>query len=85
MSSFAIWGGVLLSLVLTTVAIADPTDPYKITTKEKAACTTDAIRLCAFTYPDESKLLACMKSNRTSLSPLCLVAFDAGLKRRRLN
>jgi hypothetical protein len=59
-------------------------DKYRVTAAEKAACTEDAIRLCMDAYPSEEKLLVCMKENRASLSPTCRVAFDAGLKRRRL-
>ena len=59
-------------------------DPYHITESEKAACTPDAERLCASSYPDEAKLLGCMESNKASLSPPCLVVFNAGVKRRRL-
>lgn len=59
-------------------------DPYHITEKEKAACTPDAERLCASSYPDERKLLACMEANKASLSSGCLVVFNAGIKRRHL-
>ncbi len=59
-------------------------DQYHVTDREKAACTEDAVRLCMNTYPDEQKLLSCMKQNRASLSPTCLAAFDAGVKRRHL-
>ncbi len=75
----------LLPLLISTQVWSAPKDPYKITAKERAACTADAVRFCAHTYPDENQLLSCMKSNRTSLSAICLVAFDAGLKRRHLN
>ena len=59
-------------------------DKYRITDAEKAACTPDAVRLCSQTYPDEDRLLACMKQNREALSQPCRVALDAGVKRRRL-
>ena len=59
-------------------------DPYHVTDKEKAACTPDAERLCASSYPDERKLLACMEANKASLSSGCLVVFNAGIKRRHL-
>lgn len=59
-------------------------DPYHVTDAEKAACTSDAVRFCYGTYPDEGKLLSCMKQNRSMLSNSCRVAFDAGVKRRRL-
>ena len=78
--------GVLLGLtaVLAPHAALTAGDKYKISGKEKAACTVDAMRLCLNTYPDEDLLLSCMKSNRASLSATCLSAFDAGLKRRHL-
>ena len=59
-------------------------DQFHVTDKEKAACTEDAVRLCMNAYPDELKLLDCMKTNRASLSPTCLAAFDAGVRRRHL-
>lgn len=59
-------------------------DKYHVTDREKAACTVDALRLCMNSYPNEDNLLSCMKSNRASLSPMCLVAFDAGVRRRHL-
>ena len=63
---------------------AAQTDRYKITAAERAACTPDAERLCIDAYPDEDKLMGCMKANRTALSPTCGAAFDAGLKKRGL-
>ncbi|MCX8256216.1 protein of unknown function [Beijerinckiaceae bacterium RH AL1] len=59
-------------------------DPYHITATEKAACTADAVRLCSDAYPDEHKLMSCMVENRASLTKVCLVVFEAGLKRRHL-
>ena len=63
---------------------AQQPDKYRVTAQEKAACTSDAIRLCMHTYPDEDKLLACMKQNRDGLTATCRIAFDAGVKRRKL-
>ena len=60
------------------------TDKFHVTDAEKAACTSDAVRFCYGTYPDEIKLLSCMKQNRAQLSDSCRVAFDTGVKRRRL-
>lgn len=59
-------------------------DPYRITSAEKAACTSDAVRLCSNAYPDEARLLSCMSQNRASLTTGCAVVFEAGLRRRRL-
>lgn len=55
---------------------------YSISSVEKAACMTDAVRLCSHTYPDQDKLLGCMRSNVPNLSMVCSVAFKAGLKKR---
>ena len=46
---------------------------------------SDAERLCADSYPDEQQLLGCMKAHRSSLTNICKVAFNAGLKRRHLD
>ena len=58
---------------------------YQITAEEQAACRPDAERLCLSTYPDEDRMIACMKANRTALSPACAPVFEAGLKRRGLH
>ena len=73
-----------IALGLTSQAALAGKDKYKVTNAEKAACTADAIRLCMSAYPNEEKLLACMKENRESLSDTCRVAFDAGVRRRHL-
>lgn len=78
----------MIALVLAAGAIspalADSGDQFHVTDAEKAACTSDAVRLCYGTYPDETKLLSCMKQNRAQLSGTCRMAFDAGVRRRRL-
>ena len=81
MRSLVVILGILAGL--PSLALAETTDKYHVTPQEKAACTEDAVRLCIQAYPDEDKLIVCMKTNRSQLSPGCLVVFDAGLKRRR--
>ena len=61
------------------------TDKYKITAEERSACGSDAIELCSDAYPNEEKLLTCMKINRVSLSAACRPIFDDGMRRRHLN
>ena len=68
--------------VLSVGAVHAQTDQYQITEAEKAACSSDAIRLCSAAYPDESALLACLKQNRGSLSATCAAVLKAGLKKR---
>lgn len=74
----------LLIVAAFSATCAAASDKYHVTEQEKAACTADAARLCLSAYPNEDALLACMKQNRSSLSPTCLVAFDAGVRRRHL-
>lgn len=61
------------------------TDRLNITAEEHVACDADAVRLCMSTYPDETRLLSCMKTNVHQLTPICQVTFEAGMKRRHLN
>lgn len=68
---------------LPLAAIAQE-DHFHATATEKAACTADATRLCAYTWPDEDKLIACMKANEAKLGPTCLPVFKAGIRRRGL-
>lgn len=74
----------LCLLVSFAAAAQTATDPYHITEAEKAACTSDAMRLCSDAYPDEGKLLTCMTANRKSLGAGCASAFKAGKKERGL-
>jgi hypothetical protein len=74
----------LLSMTLSTLALAQE-NKYQITSAEVSACTSDAMQWCAGAYPDQDRLMACLKANRAQLSNGCGVVFDAGLKRRHLS
>ena len=79
----------LAPVCLPLQTAADPSvrsahDKYHVTEQERAACGGDALRLCSQAYPDEDALIVCMKANRSMLSNACVVAFDAGLRKRRL-
>ena len=78
MARSLIIAAVLLSV---TTAMAQE-NKYSISAVEKAACTADAMRLCSHTYPDEDRLLGCMRGHVTDLSLVCSVTFKAGLKKR---
>ena len=73
----------LIVLSVTTCANAQA-DKYHVTTAEKLACISYAERFCIAAYPDEDKLVGCMRANRTALSDECGAAFDTGMKRRGL-
>ena len=64
---------------------AVPQSKFHITAEEQTACGQDAIDLCSTAYPDEDKLLVCMKANRLKLSAACRPVFDEGIRRRHLN
>lgn len=90
MPAFNLNGVTLRTLICCTLCAPPLTamtreDLYHITPTEKAACTGDAERLCASAFPDENRLLFCMKDNQAALSSSCLHVFNAGLKRRGLN
>ena len=74
-----------IAMVLMPLGAASAApDKFGITAEEHAACDADAISLCADTYPNEDKLLACMRASRSRLSPECLSVFTVGMKRRHL-
>lgn len=75
---------IALGAAMATGSARGAEDKYHITDAEKAACTMDAMRLCSGTYPNEDGLLSCMRDKHSSLSSTCRVAFDAGVRRRRL-
>ena len=73
---------IFLALGLSTNA-AD-TD-YAITPVEHAACDADVESLCADQVQNEGQVLACMRSKREQLTPVCKTAFEAGMRKRRLS
>ena len=77
---------VLPMIVACSVSTAHAqSSKYHITAAEQAACFSDAARLCSDAYPDEDKLLSCMRQNQNVLSEGCAVVFKAGLRRRHLS
>ena len=48
---------------------------------EQTLCQPDVFRLCNDYVPDEDRIIACMKQNRTQLSQECRRVFDVGLKK----
>ena len=87
--AFAAAGLVGLGLSILPAYAAMPTSSaiskYRITAEEQTACGMDAVELCSSAYPDEDKMLGCMKVNRLHLSAACRPIFDEGMRRRHLN
>ena len=76
---------VALTMFYACVGQASPAvERLNITPEEHAACDEDAAKFCSAAYPDETKMLSCMKVNRNQLSPICLATFKAGMAKRHL-
>lgn len=45
------------------------------TAQERAACTPDVFRLCSSDIPNVDAITACMKRQRSKLSPACAAVF----------
>jgi hypothetical protein len=58
--------------IMPTTAIAEPVP----TDAERSACTSDAFRLCVAAIPNQSAVIACLKSKRSQLSPTCRQLFN---------
>ena len=63
--------GSLLGMIPTAV-FAEPVP----TAAERSACTSDAFRMCFSAIPNQSAVIACLKSKKSQLSPTCKQLFD---------
>ena len=58
--------------IMPTTAFAEPVP----TDAERSACTSDAFRLYVAAIPNQSAVIACLKSKRSQLSPTCRQLFN---------
>jgi hypothetical protein len=67
------------SLTAATAAYAAGSEDLasKATAEQRAACTPDVFRLCAGDIPNVSKIVMCLKKERSKLSPGCKAVFAA--------
>ena len=72
--------GLIVTLASASLSYAGPHD-FSPTFREKAAqlCTGDAMRLCMAYLMDEGQTARCMTTNRSQLSPPCVVV-DQGIR-----
>ena len=71
---------VLLGLALPVSAYAQSLGGIEISAAEQQACGPDVMKLCSDAFPDVSRVLGCMKSKRSQVSPACMkVARARGL------
>jgi hypothetical protein len=48
------------------------------TPEQRAACTSDAFRLCSSYIPDATKVETCLRQNKSDLSNACRSVFEQG-------
>jgi hypothetical protein len=79
--SFSLKARIASAFILALACYATPSAAQSalasVTAEERAACTSDVMRLCASQIPSVAGIIACMKSQRSKLSPACAVVFDA--------
>ena len=62
--------GFLLALIATSPAVAQQGTP-----EQRKACTPDVYRLCAGEIPNVRAITACLRRQKSSLSPSCAAIF----------
>ena len=63
---------------LVTIALLAPAAASAaVTAADRAACTPDALKLCAAAIPDVAKVTACMTAHQSQLSAACRAALAA--------
>ena len=48
------------------------------TPEQRAACTSDAFKLCSSNIPDAAKVETCLRQNKSGLSNACRSVFEQG-------
>jgi len=72
-----LWPAMLLFVVLGFAPARAQDDPdYRGTAEQQIACTGDAFRICWNAIPVVDRIVACLRSNRSQLSPACRAVFD---------
>ena len=63
----------MLTVMCSTAAFAQD---YQGTSQQRAACTSDAFRLCASYIPDVTKVETCLRTRKSDLSAACRSVFS---------
>ncbi|MDE5445360.1 hypothetical protein GWG65_28795 [Bradyrhizobium sp. CSA207] len=67
---------VLSGLALAALGTAAFAQEDRGTAEQKAACTSDAFRLCASYIPDATNVEACLRQRKSDLSEACRAVFE---------
>lgn len=65
-----------LVLAVSLISFTAESSAQVATAEQRAACTPDAFRLCASEIPNIPAITACMRKNKSNLSPACKAVFD---------
>jgi hypothetical protein len=66
-----------IALACAVLALSTFVTPsHAATAEQRAACTPDVFRLCASEIPNVTRITACMKRQRSKLSPRCAAVFE---------
>jgi hypothetical protein len=74
-----------IAAVVVLLAISFSPEPAaaQFSAAQRAACGSDAQRLCASSMADPSRLTACMRSNASKVSAGCRAAMGGGKKSKK--
>jgi hypothetical protein len=67
--------GAILALAVSMSALSTSSS-FAFSDEAQQMCTGDAFRLCSSEIPNISKITACMRKQRASLSPACRQVMD---------
>jgi hypothetical protein len=72
---------IVLAVTLCVLASSRPADAQSTSTPaERAACQTEAFRLCTHAIPDRDRVRACLRQNMPRLNSLCRGALQRSRK-----
>jgi hypothetical protein len=60
--------------------LSAPSSMAQVTAEERSACMGDAKKFCNSDIPHVSKVVACLKANKSTLAPACQAEFEKNSK-----
>lgn len=70
------WKACALMLCCASALVAQSGASLAASAEERQACTPDVFRLCSSDIPNVDRIVACMKRERSKLSPACAKVFN---------
>ena len=68
---YSLIGAAAIAIMAQAAQAQTQAAPQADRAAQEAACSGDATRLCGEAIPDEQKIAACLRANRTKISPAC--------------